>query len=204
MSATLPEHVANTTPNEQVAARPRSEATVDRTHLYAVTVTWTGNTGVGTASYRDYARTHAISAAGKPPIAGSSDPAFRGDIDRWNPEELLVASLSACHQLWFLGLCAQAGIVVTAYEDNAEGRMIEEAGGAGQFTAVTLRPRVTISADCDETQMLPLHHRAHGMCFIARSVNFPITIEPAVVRQGRDDLSPRLEPCPIDIAQPHV
>ncbi len=154
----------------------------DMRHHYAVTVTWTGNMGVGTKTYRGYERSHDIAADGKPVIAASSDPAFRGDGTRWNPEELLVAALSACHKLWYLGLCAQADIVVTAYEDAAEGVMAEEAGGAGQFVSVTLRPRVTISASSDETKAIDLHHQAHAMCFIARSVNFPVTNEPTISR----------------------
>ncbi|MCJ2021956.1 OsmC family protein [Methylobacterium sp. E-065] len=154
----------------------------DKQHRYAVTVTWTGNTGTGTSSYRGYDRAHTLSAPGMPPIAGSSDPAFRGDPACWNPEELLLASLAACHKLWYLGLCAQAGIVVTAYEDAAEGSMTEEAGGAGQFTAVTLRPRVTIVAGSDAARALALHREAHASCFIARSVNFSVTAEPTILR----------------------
>ena len=153
----------------------------DKRHRYDVTVTWTGNTGAGTTAYRSYDRSHDIAADGKPTIAGSSDPAFRGDARRWNPEELLVASLSACHQLWFLGLCAQAGIVVTAYDDVAEGIMVEDASGAGQFQSVTLRPRVTISATSDGLKARELHDQAHAMCFIARSVNFPVGNEPTIV-----------------------
>jgi len=153
-------------------------------HSYAVTVTWTGNTGAGTRTYRGYDRAFAAEAPGKPVIPGSADPAFRGDPARWNPEDLLVASLSSCHKLWYLGLCAQAGIVVTAYTDTAEGRMTEEPDGGGQFTAVTLRPRVTITAESDAAEALALHHRAHAMCFIARSVNFPVTHAPTIVRAG--------------------
>lgn len=156
----------------------------DKQHRYAVKVTWTGNTGVGTKTYRGYERAHDISADGKNLIAGSSDTAFRGDGSRWNPEELLVASLSACHKLWFLGLCSHAGIVVTAYEDAAEGSMTEEANGAGQFTSVTLRPHVTISAELDELKATELHHQAHAMCFIARSVNFPVTIQPTIMQEA--------------------
>ena len=70
-----------------------------KTHRYSVQVRWTGNLGAGTASFRSYDRSHDISADGKPTIAGSSDPAFRGDAARWNPEELMVASLAACHKL---------------------------------------------------------------------------------------------------------
>lgn len=152
-------------------------------HSYAVTVTWTGNEGTGTSAPRAYSRSHLIEAAGKPPIVGSSDPSFRGDPARWNPEELLLASVSACHKLWYLGLCAAAGLVVTSYEDEAIGEMIEEPGGAGQFTAVTLRPRVTIAGRSKSEDAEALHHKAHEMCFIARSVNFAIAIEPTTLRE---------------------
>jgi organic hydroperoxide reductase OsmC/OhrA len=145
-------------------------------HIYRVRTSWTGNTGEGTADYRSYARDHVLSAVGKPDIPGSSDPKFRGDPTRWNPEELLVASLSACHKLWYLHLCSANGIVVTAYEDDAEGVMAEEAGGAGQFTRVTLHPRVTISAG-DPKKAEALHDEAHALCFIAKSVNFPVAAE---------------------------
>lgn len=149
-------------------------------HRYETVLNWTGNRGEGTASYRGYDRDHDLAAAGKPPIPGSSDPAFRGDPARWNPEELLVASLSACHQLWYLHLCATAGIVVTAYEDRAEGVMVEEANGAGQFSTVVLRPLVTVAPGSDTDKALTLHHEAHAMCFIARSVNFAVTHEPRI------------------------
>lgn len=145
-------------------------------HHYAVTVTWTGNQGTGTSGYRAYTRDHLISAGDKPAIAGSSDPSFRGDPTRWNPEDLLVASLSACHKLWYLGLCAAAGVVVTAYEDQAEGWMAEAAGGEGEFTRVLLRPRVTLAPGSDVEKAASLHHQAHAMCFIARSVNFPVEV----------------------------
>ena len=115
-----------------------------RRHRYEVAVAWTGNDGSGTSGYRAYRRDHEIAAPGKPSIAGSSDPAFRGDPARWNPEDLLVASLSSCHMLWYLHLCAVAGIVVTAYRDDAEGVMEEGADGGGRFTQVTLRPAVTV------------------------------------------------------------
>lgn len=153
-------------------------------HHYAVTVTWTGNQGTGTSGYRSYSRAHEIAAGVKPVIPGSSDPAFRGDAARWNPEDLLVASLSACHKLWYLSLCAGAGIVVTDYVDNAEGWMAEEQGGAGQFTRVTLRPQVTIAAGSDAEKARHLHHTAHDMCFIARSVNFPVEAEPQIIQAG--------------------
>ncbi|WP_122665463.1 OsmC family protein [Pseudomonas viridiflava] len=152
----------------------------DKTHHYAVQVTWTGNEGTGTSSYRGYSRSHVIKANGKPSIEGSSDPSFRGDPARWNPEELLLASLSACHKLWYLGLCAEAGIVVLEYEDHAEGTMIEESNGAGQFTSVVLKPNVILAAGSDVDKAHTLHHIAHEKCFIARSVNFPVSHAPVI------------------------
>jgi organic hydroperoxide reductase OsmC/OhrA len=151
-----------------------------RRHRYEVTITWTGNTGTGTAGYRNYERSHEISAAGKSPIAGSSDPTFRGDRTRWSPEDLLVASLSACHKLWFLHLCAEAGVVVDAYVDEAIGVMEESADGSGQFVEVTLRPRVNLAPGSDKAKAQSLHHQAHSKCFIARSVNFPVLCEAVI------------------------
>ena len=153
-----------------------------RTHRYAVTVTWTGNAGTGTASYRSYARDHEISSVEpKPVIPGSSDPPFRGDKTRWNPEEMLVASLSACHQLWYLHLCAVAGVVVTAYVDHAAGEMDEDADGAGRFRRVVLRPAVTLASGSDLAKARALHQDAHAKCFIANSVNFPVEHEPTII-----------------------
>src|SRR5208337_3980000 len=120
-----------------------------REHHYSTKIVWTGNTGKGTADYRAYARDHEIRAPGKPIIPGSSDPAFRGDLARYNPEDLLVASLSACHMLWYLHLCAANGVVVMEYEDAAQGTMVEKADGSGAFVEVTLRPAVKIAADAD-------------------------------------------------------
>jgi organic hydroperoxide reductase OsmC/OhrA len=126
-----------------------------------------------------------ISSEGKPDIPGSSDPHFRGDRARWNPEELLVAALCACHQLAYLHLCAVNDIVVTAYEDEAQGVMVEERDGAGQFAGVVLRPTVTITAKSDPEKARRLHHDAHELCFIARSVNFPVTHEPVIIVEAQ-------------------
>jgi len=149
---------------------------MEREHTYGVVVRWTGNRGSGTSGYTAYGRDHEIEREGKLPIHGSSDPAFRGAADRWNPEELLVASLCACHQLWYLHLCSAAGVVVTAYEDLAEGTL-RETRGEGRFIAVVLRPRVTVSPQSDVGRALALHEEAHAKCFIANSVNFPVTFE---------------------------
>ncbi|WP_372381716.1 OsmC family protein [Xanthomonas sp. NCPPB 1068] len=148
-------------------------------HHYTAQITWTGDRGEGTGSYRGYGREHEIAIAGKPTLAGSSDPAFRGDASRHNPEDLLVASLSACHMLWYLHLAAEAGVVVRGYIDEASGTMLTDAG-RGQFSEVVLRPVVTISAG-DPVAAEALHHGAHAACFIARSVNFPVRCEPSIV-----------------------
>jgi organic hydroperoxide reductase OsmC/OhrA len=149
---------------------------VSKQHQYAVSVAWTGNDGSGTQSYRSYRRDHEISAAGKPVIPGSSDPAFRGDRARYNPEELLVASLSSCHMLWYLHLCAVNGIVVLDYRDEADGTMQEEEDGGGAFVHVVLKPRVTIASGGDRAKALALHEEAHHLCFIARSVRFAVDV----------------------------
>ena len=149
-------------------------------HTFRVGLDWTGGAGGGTSDYRSYDRSHEIEGAGKPPIPGSSDPAFRGDGSRYNPEELLVASLSACHMLWYLHLCADAGVVVTAYADRAEGTMRLGEDGGGRFEEVTLRPAVTITEASDAGLARSLHERAHHLCFIANSVNFEVRVEPTV------------------------
>lgn len=150
-------------------------------HSYGITVTWTGNRGAGTASYTSYGRDHEIRACGVPTISGSADPAFRGDPGSWNPEQLLVASLSQCHMLWYLHLASAAGITVTAYEDQAKGTLGVAADGAGQFTRVTLRPRVVLSPDSDLARALSLHGEVSKYCFIARSVNFPVDHDPEIL-----------------------
>ena len=148
-------------------------------HQFAVTLKWTGNRGTGTSTYRDYGREHEITVAGKSmAIPASSTPIFRGNKERYNPEELLIGALSGCHMLWFLHLCAQAGIVVKAYDDDARGTMDLNADGSGQFSDVVLHPRVEYEQTPPREQIEALHHRAHELCFIARSVNFPVRCEP--------------------------
>lgn len=151
-----------------------------RTHRYTLDLVWTGNRGTGTSGYRDYDRAHRLTAGDKPPLDGSSDPAFRGDAARWNPEELLVAAISSCHMLWYLHLASEAGVIVTGYADAPDGVMGESADGGGQFSAVILRPAVTLADEAQRAQADALHARAHALCFIARSVNFPVSCEPAL------------------------
>jgi organic hydroperoxide reductase OsmC/OhrA len=150
-------------------------------HSYAVQVVWTGNRGAGTSGYRAYDRAHEVRIANKPTIHGSSEPVYRGDPTRHNPEELLVAALAACHMLWFLHLAADAGIVVTGYQDEAVGTMQETSDGGGRFTEVVLRPAVTTREPVDEAAVHELHHRSHDLCYIASSVNFPVRCEPRLL-----------------------
>ncbi len=152
----------------------------DKQHLYPIRMTWTGNTGTGTANYRTYDRAHEYSVPGKPVIPGSSDPAFRGDGTRYNPEELLVMAMSSCHMLWYLHLCAEAKVIVTAYDDQAVGTLLEVAATGGHFTEIVLRPTVTLQAGSDAALAETLHQRAHHLCFVANSVNFPVRCEPRI------------------------
>lgn len=159
----------------------------ETSHTYEVAVEWVGNRGTGTTNYRAYGRDHVISAGEKPTIYGSSDAAFRGDAARWNPEDLLVSAVSACHQLWYLHLCAVSGIVVISYRDEAEGVMVEDADGAGRFTGVTLRPLVSVRQGDDLVLAERLHHQAHAKCALANSVNFPVVCEPRFVETSATD-----------------
>ena len=152
-------------------------------HLYKTFLKWTGNKGEGTKSYRAYDRAYEIEVEGKPIVFGSSDPAFRGDKTKYNPEELLVASLSSCHLLWYLHLCAEAGVSIVNYRDRATGKMRETKNGSGRFTEVVLQPEVTISFDSSIERAKQLHHEAHKFCFIANSVNFPVLCQPSIVRE---------------------
>jgi organic hydroperoxide reductase OsmC/OhrA len=151
-----------------------------RMHSYDVSVTWTGNRGTGTSAFRAYDRDHDVAADGRPVIAASSDPLFNGDPARWNPELELVAALSQCHMLWYLHLCAVAGVIVTSYTDNAGGTMAEDDDGGGRFTEVVLRPQVAIASAGMAEAAASLHSEAHAKCFIASSVNFPVRHEPVI------------------------
>jgi organic hydroperoxide reductase OsmC/OhrA len=150
-----------------------------RQHHYNATIQWTGNKGEGTLHYKSYDRDHTISVADKAPILASSDPAFMGEASRYNPEELFLASLSSCHMLWYLHLCADAGIVVLAYSDDATGTMEENSKG-GKFVEVTLHPKVTVAEASMIGKARLLHTQANDKCFIANSCNFPVHHRPDV------------------------
>ena len=146
-------------------------------HHYHTTLRWTGNTGNGTASYRGYERAHRISVEGKPEIACSSDPTFRGDRLKYNPEEMFLASLSSCHMLWFLHVSSEAGVIVQEYTDLAKGVMLETDDGNGRFKEVILHPHVKVREEWMMEKVNELHDKAHHFCFIANSCNFPVRHE---------------------------
>lgn len=153
-------------------------------HHYKATIKWTGNKGTGTDNYKNYERSHEIIIENKLPVSGSSDPAFRGDKTKHNPEDLLVSSLSSCHMLWYLHLCSEAGVVVIDYIDNATGIMLETSNGGGHFTEVRLNPVVTVSEDSMMEKANELHKKANELCFIANSVNFSVHHHPTIKTNG--------------------
>jgi organic hydroperoxide reductase OsmC/OhrA len=148
-------------------------------HFYKATINWTGNLGKGTSQYKAYSRNHEISSEDKPTIYASSDPSFRGEGTRYNPEELFVASLSSCHMLWYLHLCSEAGVIVIDYIDNATGTMTETEDGSGHFTEVTLHPVVIVTDVSMVDKANELHYEAHKFCFVANSCNFPVHHNPS-------------------------
>ncbi|MFL5483791.1 MAG: OsmC family protein [Gemmatimonadaceae bacterium] len=149
-------------------------------HGYKARLIWDGNLGDGTSTYGGYGRKYRVQIDGKPELKGSADPMFRGDRDAYNPEDLFVASLSACHLLSYLALCARSKINVVAYEDDASGVLKLRPDGGGSFESVILRPVVTITPESDERRAMELHETAHDLCFIAASVSIPVQHEPQI------------------------
>ncbi|WP_292008429.1 OsmC family protein [Chryseobacterium sp.] len=156
---------------------------MNKEHHYQATVEWTGNKGTGTSSYRNYERSHTITVTDKAIIEGSSDPAFRGDKTKHNPEDLFLSSLSSCHMLWYLHFCSVEGIIVTEYTDHATGIMTETPTGSGSFKEVTLNPKVRVSEESMVQKAKELHKKANEYCFIANSVNFKVKHNPIVTVQ---------------------
>jgi organic hydroperoxide reductase OsmC/OhrA len=153
---------------------------MSRSHQYRARVAWSGAAAGPTRTYDSYSREWTAQIDGKAPLAGSADPAFRGDASLHNPEDLLLVALSTCHMLSYLALAALAKLQVLAYEDAPEATMLVERGG-GRFSDVLLRPRVTIAAGSDFALAEQLHANAHEVCFIASSVNFPVRHEAEIV-----------------------
>jgi organic hydroperoxide reductase OsmC/OhrA len=149
-------------------------------HQYKLTIKWTGNKGSGTSDYKAYDRSHEISIKGKKKLMCSSDSPFRGDEKKYNPEDMLLASLSSCHMLWYLHLCADEGIIVLEYSDNAEGKMIQTSNGSGYFTEVILNPKVIVAESNMLKKAIDLHKKANSYCFIANSVKFEVYHKPQI------------------------
>jgi organic hydroperoxide reductase OsmC/OhrA len=147
-------------------------------HQFRAHVVWTGAAQGPAVTYDGYSREYLVEIDGKPPLRGSSAPVYMGDAGLHNPEDLLVTSLSACHMLWYLHLCTEAGIHVSGYIDDAEGTL-DMADGKMVFTNVVLRPKVTL-AEGDPERALALHQQASEACFIANSVNFPVIHEATI------------------------
>jgi len=147
-------------------------------HNYSLNIKWTGNKGEGTTRYDAYDRSYIISGENKVGILGSADAPFRGDITKYNPEDLLLASLSSCHMLWYFHLCADAGIIVTEYIDNPTGILVQNETGSGSFSEVTLNPTVIVSDNSMIEKANQLHEKANQFCFIANSVNFKVKHNP--------------------------
>lgn len=150
-----------------------------KSHLYTSQVRWTGNKGVGTSGYHAYDRTWDLAVPGKPVVHCSNDPLLGGDSAKYNPEDLLLSALASCHMLWYLHLCSDAGITVVSYEDRPEAEGIMEASGKGNFVSATLKPKIEIKSG-DLERAKAIHEEIHEYCFIARSVNFPVTYEPVI------------------------
>ena len=159
------------------------------THEYSSRLTWNGNLGTGTSTYAGYSRDYTVVVEGKPEMRGSADPMFRGSASLYNPEDLFVAAISACHMLSYLALCAKKGVSVLAYEDNAHGTLQLTSDGGGKFEQVTLNPLVKIASGANEALALSLHDDAHKLCYIASSCSTPIKHD-AIVKVDSGGESP--------------
>ena len=151
-----------------------------KNHQYKSKIVWTGNTGESTKNYRSYQRNYTISVDGKADILGSSDPAFLGNLELHNPEDLLLASVSSCHLLWYLHLCSVNKILVLEYEDFAEGTMIENENGSGKFSEIILKPKIVVAEKEMIEKAVELHQKANEYCFIANSLNFEVKHQPEI------------------------
>jgi organic hydroperoxide reductase OsmC/OhrA len=147
----------------------------DTVHRYRVTAAWRGSTGVG---YEAYDRRHRVRAApADVTLDLSSDPAFRGDPRRLNPEALLVAATSSCQLLSFLAVAARARVDVVDYRDDAEGEM-PEADQPVRITRIVLRPRITVRGEVEASRLRQLVEVAHRECYVTSSLRTDVVVEP--------------------------
>jgi organic hydroperoxide reductase OsmC/OhrA len=107
-----------------------------------------------------------------------------GDASLHNPEDMLLASAASCHMLSYLALCARSRIRVLSYVDSPVGTM-HHTGHTFQFRDIQLQPSIVIAAGSDAALAVELHTKAHHVCFIAQSVNFPINTTPVIKVEGQ-------------------
>jgi organic hydroperoxide reductase OsmC/OhrA len=151
---------------------------VAEAHYYSKLV-WSGAALGATKSVEAYSREFRAEINGKSALLGSADPAFHGDPALHNPEDLLMVALSACHMLSYLAVCAHAGILVASYEDSAVGTLARRDGRL-RFIDVLLRPKVMLGDGSDIAKAKAMHEKAHDICIIGNSVNFPVRHEAEV------------------------
>jgi organic hydroperoxide reductase OsmC/OhrA len=146
-------------------------------HQFRAHCSWAGSTGAG---HREFARSV---RAGAPPadaeLTLSADPAFLGDAELLNPEQLLVLAAASCQLLAFLAVAARARIDVRDYRDDATATM-SEAHRPVRLDEIVLRPRITLVSGPTEERVRHLVDVAHRECFVAHSLATPIRIEPLV------------------------
>lgn len=152
---------------------------MEEAHYHAKLV-WSGGTLGSTKFVESYSREFQVELEGKPPMRGSADPAFHGNPALYNPEDLLLSALAACHMLSYLAVCAHAGIVVLSYEDTAAGTLARRDGRV-RFVDALLRPQVVLEPGSDIEKARVLHEKAHSICVIVNSVNFPVRHEAKVI-----------------------
>ena len=151
---------------------------MEKEHHYKLKVNWYGATDAGNENLRTYDRSHSVSLEGKPELHLTTDDGTVGDQSKLNPEELLVSAVASCHMLSFLYLCSRKKIVITSYEDNATGLLIERSKGKSGIEEVVLNPVFTVADDSMKEKAVEMHHTAHDFCYIANSVNFEIKCNP--------------------------
>jgi organic hydroperoxide reductase OsmC/OhrA len=150
---------------------------------YHAKLVWSGAANGSTQSVETYSREFRVEFEGKPALRGSADPAFHGDPALYNPEDLLMAALASCHMLSYLAVCAHARVVVVSYEDAALGTVARRDGKV-KFVDVLLRPRVVLEPGSDVDKAMALHGKAHNICVIVNSVNFPVRHEAEITFAG--------------------
>ncbi len=143
-------------------------------HLFKVALNWIKKESKMDSSTRIYTKSHHISIEGKPDLEVSAAKAFKGDPNLYNPEDLLLSSLTSCHMMSYLYCCAQHKIEVISYQDHSEATLQVNPDGSGKIVKVDLFPEIIIS-DSSQTELaLSLHKKANELCFIANSCNFPV------------------------------